>query len=245
MVILGVRTYLARMLLLGCVLLPLPGCPPPPVLPPDPEAVPLALQEYWPMSPGLKWTWRLYYSEKPGAERFDAFSMQVDQQREVNGYPVWHARLEAPWFIVLGFSWLFSGGTSGYLAAVDGQVYATPDAREALERVAKLPDLEGWKPIPLHIDLTARVQPAHWDNKDGYVRYRTETLPGALPDKARPDLLPAEVKEEDLLVVIDSSDDGWNWQEFQMVLAQGIGPVFGKSDLGNFYLYQLTTPEAE
>lgn len=198
---------------------------------------PFALSDYFPVATGNSWTWRLYLSEKPGSEKYVEFSLTMDEVITSGGYEVWHGVIDAPWYLLLGLSWLFAGEDSGYVTAVDGVLHYCPDDAGASDRIAALPALEGWTIVPLHTDLSPRMEETVYNGKPFFIQYCSGYFPDALPDEARLDLLPEEFYPNEPVVITHTSDDQRNWRRSRMMLGRHTGILFGTSSLGRFYLY--------
>jgi len=206
----------------------------------DGPAGPFSLSEYFPVAEGNSWTWRLYLSEEPGDELYVEFSLTMDDVIVSGPYEVWHGTLDAPWYLLLGLSWLFGGGDSGYITSVDGLLYYCRDDAEAGARIAALPALEGWTIVPLHSDLSPRMVETESDGKPLFIQYCGGYFPEALPDAVRADLLPEAFYPSDPVVILHTSDDGYDWRLKRMVLGRGTGILFGKTSFGRFYLHSAT-----
>jgi hypothetical protein len=206
----------------------------------DGPAGPFSLSDYFPVAEGNAWTWRLYLSDEPGDEKYVDFSLTMDEVVVSGAYEVWHGTLDAPWYLLLGLSWLFGGGDSGYITAVDGLLYYCRDDADAGARIAALPALEGWRVVPLHSDLSPRMVETESDGKPMFIQYCGGYFPEALPDSARADLLPEAFYPSDAVVVLHTSDDSYRWRRSRMVLGRGTGILFGISSVGRFYLHSTT-----
>ncbi|MCX5771595.1 MAG: hypothetical protein NTZ09_15185 [Candidatus Hydrogenedentes bacterium] len=203
-------------------------------------AGPFSLSDYFPMAEGNSWTWRLYLSDEPGDEVSVDFSLTIDEAVVSGEYEVCHGTLDAPWYILLGLSWLFGGGDSGYLTSVDGLLYYGRDGAGAEARIAALPALEGWKVVPLHSDLSPRMVETESDGKPLFIQYCGGYFPDSVLDSVRLDLLPAEFYPTEPIVILHTSKDGYDWSRNKMVLGRGTGLLFGKTSFGRFYLRSAT-----
>ncbi|MBI2433450.1 MAG: hypothetical protein HYV26_11320 [Candidatus Hydrogenedentes bacterium] len=163
----------------------------------------------------------------------------MDDVLESNGCQVWHGVIEAPWYLLLGFTWLFGGEDSGYITAVGGSLHYTPDDPGAIDRIEALPSLDGWRLVPLHTDLSPRIEETLWDGEPFFIHYCSGYFPNALPPDTRLDLIPAEFYPAEPVVVTSTSEDGVVWKPSRMMLARGTGMLFGTTNMGHFYLHDL------
>lgn len=201
---------------------------------------PFSLSDYFPVAEGNSWTWRLYLSDEPGDELSVDFSLTMDEVLVSGDYEVWHGTLDAPWYLLLGLSWLFGGGDSGYITSVEGLLYYCRDDAGAGARIASLPALEEWMVVPLHSDLSPRMVETQSDGKPLFIQYCGGYFPDSVVDSVRLDLLPAEFYPSEPVVILHTSEDGYDWWHNRMVLGRGTGLLFGKTSFGRFYLRSAT-----